>query len=153
DKLEQQLTGDQADYDLALRLERISLDRATLVDGRYGHRQAVAKYAQAFGDFAVLDGDPAAAAARIAFSPIRDQLVAALDEWAMITFILADEPLAQQLLAVARRAAPDPAWGDRLRQTLVWRDQEALGKLVAQAPAGGMSPRLLYLVGGMLGKV
>ena len=80
-------------------------------------------------------------------SPIKEQLVAALDDWAWVAFVLRNNDLAEQLLAVARQAAPDPAWGDRLRQLKVWRDQEALGKLVEEAPAAGLSPQLLDLVG------
>ena len=150
DKLEQQLTSDQADYDLALRLEKIRLDRATWVEGGFDYRKAADEYPKAFAGFAVLSDDPAAVAARLRSSPIKDQLVAALDDWAWIAFYLRNRDLAEQLLAVARQAAPDPAWGDRLRQLKVWRDQEALGKLVAEAPAAGLSPQLLGLVGYLL---
>src|SRR5205085_1458372 len=39
---------------------------------------------------------------------------------------------------------------DRLRQLKVWRDREALGKLVAEAQTGGLSPQILDLVGDLL---
>jgi tetratricopeptide (TPR) repeat protein len=147
DQLAQQLTSDQADYDLALRLEKIRLDRATWVEDQFNDRKAADDYSEALADFAVLSDDPAAAAARVASSPIKDQLVAALDDWALVASFLRKTDLAEQLLALARQAAPDPAWGDRLRQLNVWRDQKALGKLVARAPAAGLSPQLLNLVG------
>ena len=134
-KLEQQLTSDQADYDLALRLEKIRLDRATWVEGGFDNRKAADEYPKAFAGFAVLNDDPVAVAARLGSSPIKDQLVAALDDWAWVAFRLRKQELVEQLLAVARQVAPDPAWGDRLRQLKVWRDREALGKLVAEAPA------------------
>jgi len=86
-------------------------------------------------------------AARLRSSPIHEQLVAALDDWAVVAFVLRNEPLAEQLLAVARQAAPDPAWADRLRQLKGWRDQEALGKLVEEAPVTRLSPQMLALVG------
>src|SRR5262249_31612787 len=143
-------TSDQADYDLALRLEKIRMDRATWVEGGFDHRKAADEYPKAFAGLAVLNDDPVAVAARLGSSPIKDQLVAALDDWAWVAFLLHKEELAEQLLAVARQAAPDPAWGDRLRQLKVWRDQEALGKLVAEAPAAGLSPQLLDLVGSLL---
>src|SRR5262249_20633827 len=60
-----------------------------------------------------------------------------------------DKGLTEQLLAVARQAAPDPAWGDRLRQVKGWRGQGSPAKLMAEAPAG-MSPPLPSLVGVML---
>ena len=149
-RLEQQLTSDQADYDLALRLEKIRLDRATWVEGGFDNRKAADEYPKAFAGLAVLKDDPAAVAARLGSSPIKDQLVAALDDWAWVAFTLREQELVEQLLAVARQVAPDPAWGDRLRQLKVWRDREALGKLVAEAPAAGLSPQLLDLVGSLL---
>jgi len=150
DKLEQQLTSDQADYDLARRLEKIRLDAASWVDGAFDYRTAAHEYSKAFAGFAVLTDDPAVVAARLASSPIKDQLVAALDHWAVIA---PKGVSAEQLIALAREAAPDPAWGDRLRQPKVWPDQEALVKLVAQAPADGLSPQLLHLVGLLLRNV
>src|SRR5258705_12919702 len=105
-----------------------------VVEGYFDTRKAAAEYPQVFAGFAVLKEDAAAVAARLRSSPINEQLVAALDDWALVAFGLRNEPLAEHLLAVARQAAPDPAWADRLRQPKVWRDQEALAKLVAQAP-------------------
>jgi tetratricopeptide (TPR) repeat protein len=58
--------------------------------------------------------------------------------------------LAEQLLAVARQAAPDPAWSDGLRQLKAWRDQEAFAKLVKEAPVTRLSPQMLALVGRVL---
>jgi tetratricopeptide (TPR) repeat protein len=150
DQLAQQLRSDHTDYNLALRLEKIRLDSATVVNRPFDNRKAADEYLKAFAGLAVLSDDPATVAARIASSPIKDQLVAALDDWALVAFCLRKKDLVEQLLALARQAAPDPDWGDRLRQLKVWRDQEALGKLVAKAPAGGLSPQLLYLVGYLL---
>jgi eukaryotic-like serine/threonine-protein kinase len=150
-RLEQQIASDQADYDLALRLEKIRLDRATVVNGKFDIRKAADEYSKAFDDLAVLKDDPGAVAARLAPSPIKDQLVAALDDWAWVAFTLREPALAEQLLALARHLAPDPAWGDRLRRLGVWRDREALGKLVAEAPLDGLSPQLRDLVGSLLG--
>jgi hypothetical protein len=45
--------------------------------------------------------------------------VAALDDWAWVAYVTKREDLTEQLLAVARRAAPDAAWGDRLRRVEV----------------------------------
>jgi tetratricopeptide (TPR) repeat protein len=153
DELAKQLTTYEGDYELALRLEKIRLDRATWVQGRFNNRKAADDYPKALAGFAVLSHDPAAVAARVASSPIKDQLVAALDDWALVASSLGKSDLAEQLLARARQAAPDPAWGDRLRQRKVWSDQEALRKLVAKAPAAGLSPQLLALVGVLLGGV
>jgi serine/threonine protein kinase/tetratricopeptide (TPR) repeat protein len=149
-KLEEQLSGDEADRLLALRLEKIRLDKTTGVEGRHDYRKAAAEYPQAFAEFALLKEDAAAVAARLRSSPINEHLVAALDDWAHVAFRLRNQPLAEQLLAVARLAAPDPAWADRLRQLKGWRDQEALGKLVEEAPVSRLSPQMLALVGDLL---
>jgi eukaryotic-like serine/threonine-protein kinase len=149
-KLEVQLSGDEADRLLALRLEKIRLDWATWVEGSFDYRKAAAEYPEAFAGFAVLKEDAAAVAARLRSSPINEQLVAALDDWALVAFLLRNQPLAEQLLAVAQHAAPDPAWADRLRQLKGWRDQEALGKLVEEAPVTRLSPQMLALVGRLL---
>ena len=122
-----------------------------MVNGRFDNRKAADEYSKAFEDLAVLKDDPGAVAARLAPSPIKDQLVAGLDDWAWVAFTLRDAKLAEQLLAVARHLSPDPAWGDRLRRLGVWRDREALGKLVAEAPLDGLSPQLRDLVGSLLG--
>src|SRR5262249_12372143 len=88
DQLAQQLTSDQADYDLALRLEKIRLDTATWVEGQFDHRRAADEYPKAFAGLGVLKDDPATVAARLGSSPIKNQLVAALDHWAWIAFRL-----------------------------------------------------------------
>jgi serine/threonine protein kinase/tetratricopeptide (TPR) repeat protein len=143
DRLEQQLTSDQADYDLARRLEIIRLDAFHL-------RHAIAEYPKAFARFGVLSDDPADATVRLAASPIKEQLVAALDVWARAAFVLHDKGLAERLLSMARRTAPDPAWGDRVRQVTVWRDRKALEELGERAPTTGLSPHLVGNVGDFL---
>jgi len=149
-RLDQQLMSDQADYDLALRLEQIRMDRATWVEGSFDDRKAADEYAKAFSGLGVMEDDPVAVAVRLASSPIKDQLLAALDDWAGGAFRLHEQELTERLLAVARQVAPDPTWGDRLRQFKVWSDREALAKLVAEAPAAGLSPQLLDFVGSRL---
>jgi tetratricopeptide (TPR) repeat protein/serine/threonine protein kinase len=152
DRLEQELADDEADYRLALRLEKIRQDRATWVKGEFGYRTAAEEYPKAFAGLGVLTQNPRAAAARVAVSPIKEQLVAALDDWALVVAVTSRERARiEQLLAVARLAAPDAAWGDRLRQKEVWGNREALARLVAKAPAAGLSPQLLQLVGYLLG--
>jgi eukaryotic-like serine/threonine-protein kinase len=56
--LEEQLNGDEADRVLALRLEKIRLDRATWVEGSFDYRQAAEEYPQAFAGYAFLFRPP-----------------------------------------------------------------------------------------------
>jgi serine/threonine protein kinase/tetratricopeptide (TPR) repeat protein len=154
DRLERQLASDRADYDLARRLETIRLDTATF-SGTGGNNtkanvQALEVYPEALAGLDLLGDDPASGAARIASSPIRDQLVAALDHWATLAYLRRMPKLSGQLQEVARRAVPDPAWGDRLRRVEIWGDREALRKLVARAPIAGLSPQVFGLLGSRL---
>jgi tetratricopeptide (TPR) repeat protein/tRNA A-37 threonylcarbamoyl transferase component Bud32 len=142
-KLEEQLARDQAEYELALRLENIRLD--------VEERLATAEYPQAFADFRILNDDPAAVASRIASSPIREQLVAALDGWAFWAFQKhRDEALAARLLEVARGAAPESESGSRLRQLNVWRDPEHLANLIEEVPVDELSPMQCELIWALL---
>ena len=69
-------------------------------------------------------------------SAVRAEIVAALDDWASIT----EDPARRAwLLAVARRADPDPA-RDRLRQPELWRDGPALTRLVQELRVGRVVP-------------
>ncbi len=153
DRLAQQLAGDEADYRLALRLEKIRLERATWVKDAFDFRTAAEEYPRAFAGFGDLTQDPEAVAARLAASPIKEQLVAALDDWAWVAYYrLKRKDLLAQLLAVARRVGTDAAWGDRLRQLEVWGNWEAVARLAAEAPAAGLSPQLSELVARLLGR-
>ncbi len=88
------------------------------------------EYAKAFAasEFDLKD-DPQVLAMRIHAEPLADQIVAALDQWALAAFMLQDEPLQKRLLAITRAADPDPDWGDRLRDAALWKDKNALIQL------------------------
>jgi tetratricopeptide (TPR) repeat protein len=146
------LRRDEGDRALAVDLEKVRMDRSAWVEGRFDHKGAAAAYPRVFAEagFAVLDDAPAAIAVRLGASPVHQQLVAALDDWALVAHLLGNAGFQDRLLHVGRLAAPDPAWGDRLRQPRVWRDQEALAVLVREAPEAGLSPSLLDLIGLLL---
>jgi hypothetical protein len=67
-------------------------------------------------------------AARIRSSAVGEQLVAALDDWALGTN---DPKRRAWVLGVARRAGPDD-WRDRFRGAKVWRERAALGALAGE---------------------
>jgi tetratricopeptide (TPR) repeat protein len=87
-------------------------------------------------------------AARVRASAVREEVVAALDAWAGITW---DGPRRAWLLAVARAADPDPG-RDRLRQPALWRDPAAQARLAEGASAAGLSPQLAATLAGALGR-
>jgi tetratricopeptide (TPR) repeat protein len=85
--------------------------------------------------------DAGAVAARVRDSAVRQQVVAALDDWAGLTH---REPLREWLLAVARGADPNPE-RDRLRRPELWRDPAALAWQAREARAE-LSPQLAAAV-------
>jgi serine/threonine-protein kinase len=103
-------------------------------------------YEQAFWGAQIAPGtDPEAVANRVKESPVREVLVATLDDWARV----ASGSRRAWALAVARRADPNP-WRDRLRDPAVWADEKLLAKLASEAPAEQVGPGLVAAIGGRL---
>jgi tetratricopeptide (TPR) repeat protein len=154
-QLEQQLLLDESDYRLALRLEKIRLDRATWVEGKFDYAQAEREYPKAFqqAGLAMVPGRQKEVAALIQQSAIKEQLLAALDDWAWVVR-KKDAGLCSRLMEAARLADPD-AWRDQVRDPTLWKDSQAIVKLAEQAEAdqphmASLSPQMLCLVCFML---
>jgi serine/threonine protein kinase/Flp pilus assembly protein TadD len=173
ESLEALLQTDERDYRLALELDRIRMDLATVVEGKQELDRAADSYAKAFehARLPVDSGKAETLAAEIKKSAVPGQIVAALDHWAWISFAqrrhakkagtaeLAQkkESLWKQLLQVARLADPGP-WKDEVRDPGVWEDTPRLKKLVEgvrqelekQSLTIAFSPAMLELVGSLL---
>jgi serine/threonine-protein kinase len=130
---------------LVKRLDGIRLEAATLVDGKWNPQKAGRSYAAAFKEHGldVLAGEETELARRIAASPVNEQLVTALEDWAGHA---TDAKTLARLLALARRADPD-AQRNRFRDPAVWRDRQKLTQLARQADVKRFSPALLAAVG------
>jgi tetratricopeptide (TPR) repeat protein/tRNA A-37 threonylcarbamoyl transferase component Bud32 len=142
--LQQRLRQAQDNLQLVKRLDDIRLEEATLVDGKWNPRRGGPAYAAAFRQHG-LDIQPAHEAdlaRRIAASPVKDQLVAALEHW----LPAADNQTGSRLLALVRQADPDP-YRNRFRDPQVWRERRQLAQLAKNADAGRLSPALLTAVG------
>ncbi len=150
--LETVLKADAGDRQLALALEKIREDQATIVEGRLNVTGADAAYQKTFAaaGFDVLEGDPRAVADRIARSLIKEQLVAALDDWRPARTRFPEQKPVARLLHVARLAAPDPAWGDQLRRVATWNNKAAVEQLARKAAIGDLSPQMLHLMAILL---
>jgi tetratricopeptide (TPR) repeat protein len=137
---------------LAVGLEKIRTDQAARAEGRFNDQKAAEEYPRVFAGagLEVVGGGRAGVVRRIGSMPIKEQVVATLDDWSYVAWQLKDKELAEKLLAVARAVAPDPEWGDRLRQTRTWRDPQVLINLAKKTPATGVSPQLLGLLGNVL---
>jgi serine/threonine protein kinase/Flp pilus assembly protein TadD len=155
--LPERLRQAQADLELATRLEGNAIARMDFARGKSNYPAVAAEYAAAFegAGLAVADdaADAEAIAARIRRSAIRDQLVAALDDWAVVN---ADARLRARLLGIARLSDPDPRWRDRVRDPSVWEDRRALERLAAEiqeASEAEQPPQLLMTLARLLNDV
>jgi tetratricopeptide (TPR) repeat protein len=91
----------------------------------------------------VLEGDPDEVAQRIQASGVREDIVAALDDWARAE---TDPQKTQRLLRLANLAdEPDP-WRQAVRQALLQRDVRRLRQLVRGTGEGKPTPRVLLLL-------
>jgi tetratricopeptide (TPR) repeat protein len=144
----------EAELLLVNRLDSIRQRRAMWVEGQFDNRTAERDYAAAFKKAGLggVGDDEGTVAARVRASGVAGALVAALDDWALV----AREPkTGLWLLGVARRAAPD-LWGDRFRDPVAWRDQQALQTLADEILQDGgvkldqLSPQVLASLGRRL---
>jgi serine/threonine protein kinase/Tfp pilus assembly protein PilF len=164
--LQEQLRKGEADRRLALRLEEIRLGKSIfdethyfqpeLKDDYFNRRLVLQKYPAAFTEAALEVGkdNVLLLAALVRQSAIKEQLLAALDDWALAAWWAKDHDLHQRLLQVARLADPDPL-RDKLRDPAAWQQpkavQELAAKLLADPDAlAQLSPQMLDLVGAVL---
>jgi serine/threonine-protein kinase len=145
-ELRQRLKQARADLDLVTRLDRIRMDRAAFAAGAFAADTAERDYPAAFAA-AGLAVTSKGTAERIRRSAIREQLVAALDDWALAT---SNEVLRWRLIRLASSADPDPQWRDRLPGPLVWNkraERAALEGLADEVPVAKLSPQFLTMLG------
>jgi eukaryotic-like serine/threonine-protein kinase len=157
------LEQDDADRKLALRLEKIRLDRSTWIDGQFNLALAEREYPRAFLHMGVTDlhkdqaeAALAASAKRLQDSPIKEQLLAALDDWAYVSFGRGDKGLTEKLLTLARRVDPDP-WRDQVRDLARWNKPAELHDLVRVALADEknlvrLSPQIIFWTGRLVAR-
>jgi tRNA A-37 threonylcarbamoyl transferase component Bud32 len=156
-ELHRRLEEASRSLELVRRLDAIRLDRVQMMTlntrpvvgkGPGDWTPPGRKYEETFREagLGTVHDDPRAAAARVASSPVREALVAALDDCATCT---ADPEQRKWALEVARLADPDP-WRDRLRDIKTWGDRAALTNLAASAQVDKQSPQILVMLGGLL---
>jgi tetratricopeptide (TPR) repeat protein/serine/threonine protein kinase len=154
--LQERLEADEADRRLALQLEKIREDRSVIVDGKIHDLGCLKAYEEAFQKMGLSaqPGREGEDAQMIRRSRVKEQLLAALDNWAFVAWGRGQQTLAARLLQVARRADPD-RWRDRLRDLATWtkpQTTKALAdQLLTQKTAWDqLSPQMLDLVGMLL---
>jgi serine/threonine-protein kinase len=147
DDLRGQVNQAWAELVLAEKLDKARLRAATLVDALYDYKGAQRLYAEAFAEAGLGQpgDDMAALAARVRQSPLRAELIAALDDWASVT---PDERRWVWMFAVACEADRNAA-RNRLRQPELWKglerskDPEKLRQLTQGLNRAEFSPQLV----------
>jgi tetratricopeptide (TPR) repeat protein len=138
--LRRQVDQGWADLDLVERL-----DSARLRSGMLGTK-AAELYASAFAEAGLgqVGDDVETVAATVRKSAVCAEIVAALDDWASVTWIASRRRV--WLLAVARSADPDLA-RDRVRQPGLWKDRNKLTRLAEELSTAESSPQLATALG------
>jgi tetratricopeptide (TPR) repeat protein/tRNA A-37 threonylcarbamoyl transferase component Bud32 len=145
DDLRRQVDGARTDVILAQGLDDARTHGAKVVDGLFDQAAAEPLYLSAFADAGLVrEGkDIEAVAAAVRASAVREEIVAALDDWASIT---PDLRRREWLLAVARSADPDGV-RDRLRQPELWLDTGRLTRVANELGVAELSPQLATALG------
>ena len=138
------------DLNAVLRLEEIRLQCRSV---RVNDSMTDHSYAAAFQQYGIeiKNQDTRQAAARILASSVRDELITALDHWALVRKRLKDHDGRQRLLAVARAADAEP-WRNRLRDVLEppYSEKEKVLQLAASAPIRELSPATVVSLARLL---
>ncbi len=117
---------------MAARLEEIRLQRSAVKDGHFDHARANRRYQEAFVEYdldvTALDADEAAD--RLRSTLIKDQLLAALDDW-LVAKMGGKLAGSEQLLAVLERVDTD-SWRNQFRSAFQHRDKKMLKDLARQ---------------------
>jgi tetratricopeptide (TPR) repeat protein len=137
---------DQAKFDLRfvrdldeIRMKRSAWKAEIGGTGRFDTAKAPEAYRKAFAARGLnVVADPTDSAARIRASAVREDLVAALDDWA----VLLNEDEAEQrakVLTTANLADPDSGMSP-FRDPTVWKDQSRIRTLTRSVSPAGMTP-------------
>jgi tetratricopeptide (TPR) repeat protein len=153
--LEDRLQRSQTEFRIADELEGAREGTPLQSDGPVDYSRWAAEYRTALEHAGVRVGvDAETVAGYVRASAIRDQLVAAVEDYAFVAFMLGDGPLVERLLVIARSADPGSPWRDRFRDPAVWRSVPQLQELAAAAFTSSPPPsdHQLGLLGLLLEK-
>lgn len=128
------------EFEVAQELDRIRESFPEPGDTGYTYSLSRDAYARIFRRVGIgSDVDVETAALRVRNSPLREQLLIALDHAAFTERFSAQDTEFGRLLAVGRAAAPNP-WQDRFRNPATWRDLASLQRLVKDAASAEPAP-------------
>ncbi|MHB1426376.1 MAG: serine/threonine protein kinase [Gemmataceae bacterium] len=146
---QQRLQQLEADLNMVAALEFARLQKTVIKDERYDAESAATAFAAAFGEYnvPVWELEPDEAARRIAASAIREQLLAALVEWA--TTVLKDPAEKKRITMVVRSADQNP-WRRQVWDAEDHQDGVRLAELAQSAEALDQPPGRLVVLGSLL---
>ena len=139
-------TSSERDFQLVTDLWAIRLNRAEVAGEKLRPAEAAAHYEKTF-DAAGLNVQAlptATTAERINASPIRNELIAGLDDWATCAVSMTQ---LEKIYDVAQRADPDPRWRNKVRDASIIQNVQALTDLATAAPVAEQSASILVALG------
>src|SRR5262249_26050063 len=144
-ELQHSLEQAKADLELAWDLDRVRQKALTLVEGKRDPGRVRARYPELLAEHRlnVLEGDLDELAEVIRASAGRENLVAALDDWAARE---SNPPGRQRLLRLANRSDESDPWRQAVRQALAQGDRRRLGQLVKGTGQGRLTPGVVLLL-------
>jgi serine/threonine protein kinase len=161
EELDGDLARDQRDFDLAWRLEKIRLDTATIVEGKFDFAIAEREYPKAFAE-AGLALEPERlkdTAQLIQQSVIKEQLLAALEHWAFNPKDAnqSNHLLSRRVLEAIAIVDSNP-WSNKVRKLAVSKDLAAIEKLADELRRdqdlfGRVSPPMVVFLADEVPKV
>ena len=133
----------RANLEMVLRLDEIRQEMSAVKDDHFDTGLANRLYGETFRDYGI-DVEtlrPDVVASKMPAGPVREELIAALDDWMRIRRGMRRKDHAdwKRLLAAAHAADPDP-WRNRVREAWVSDDRKALGELARAAPLDRLHP-------------
>jgi serine/threonine-protein kinase len=140
EELRQRVTRLRGDLLLVARLEDVRLSQTDVRDDSFDVSKTDGQYEAAFRDCGLdlLAPDPTAAFAHLSEAAVREQALAALDNWLAI-LRTAPGHRRERLLEAARRIDPDP-WHGRVREAQIRGDRRRLEELAAQPEVTSLAP-------------
>jgi tetratricopeptide (TPR) repeat protein/tRNA A-37 threonylcarbamoyl transferase component Bud32 len=154
-ELERRLAAAEEQYEVAQELDRIRQSFVALGYSGFVHYPARDAYARMFDRLGIgRDVGVHEAATVVRASPLRDQLLIALDNAAYIEARHGDESEPSRLLAVGRAVTPN-LWQDRFRDQDIWADVAGLQRLVEDAKIAEPAPpsHQMILIGLLLDRL
>jgi tetratricopeptide (TPR) repeat protein len=139
--LRDKLAQTRRDTAFIKRLDEIRLQKSVIVEGKLNGAGAVPRYRRAFLDngLDMVSGAPAELAARLNASAVRDYLLAALDDWAMVE----DANNRQRILTITA-AVTGQAWRGQLSD--LGEDGVGLAQVYDAIPEKERTPAIICAV-------